>query len=230
MFRRWHEQRLGRHQTTASAGAGATRVVAPPHRAGDTVRRETANAYLEAAGVPVRERGGRPRMWPPTRPPRRWRCPPTSDRQTGNFMGGVHRLWRAKTGHPGGGVHRPRGGAAPGTGPERERMRAVPRDHRGGLARGRNAVAIWQDLVDDHGFQARYGSVRRFVLSLRGRTPIEARVVSRPRPAKKARSFLRSERTRRTHRRTHRPVSCSRDRRPAVATACPFERDACAMT
>ena len=35
MFRRWHEQRLGRHQTTASAGAGATRVVAPPHRAGD---------------------------------------------------------------------------------------------------------------------------------------------------------------------------------------------------
>jgi hypothetical protein len=27
------------------------------------------------------------------------------------------------------------------------------------LARGRNAVAIWQDLVDGHGFQARYASV-----------------------------------------------------------------------
>ena len=26
-----------------------------------TVRRETASAYLKAAGVPVRERGGRPR-------------------------------------------------------------------------------------------------------------------------------------------------------------------------
>jgi hypothetical protein len=45
------------------------------------------------------------------------------------------------------------------------------------LARGRNAVAIWQDLVDDHGFPARYASVRRFVVQLRGRTPVEARVV-----------------------------------------------------
>ena len=45
------------------------------------------------------------------------------------------------------------------------------------LARGRNAMAIWQDLVDDHGFPARYASVRRFVLTLRGGTPAEARVV-----------------------------------------------------
>ena len=36
------------------------------------------------------------------------------------------------------------------------------------LGHGRNAVAIWQDLVDDHGFSARYASVRRFVLKLRG--------------------------------------------------------------
>jgi hypothetical protein len=46
------------------------------------------------------------------------------------------------------------------------------------LARGRNAMAIWQDLVDDHGFPGRYASVRRFVLRLRGGgTPGEARVV-----------------------------------------------------
>jgi transposase len=45
------------------------------------------------------------------------------------------------------------------------------------LGRGRNAVAIWQDLVDDHGFTARYASVRRFVLKLRGTAPAEARVV-----------------------------------------------------
>jgi hypothetical protein len=45
------------------------------------------------------------------------------------------------------------------------------------LSRGRNAVAIWQDLVDDHGFSARYASVRRFVLALRGAVPAEARVV-----------------------------------------------------
>jgi len=45
------------------------------------------------------------------------------------------------------------------------------------LDRGRNAMAIWQDLVDDHGFAARYASVRRFVVKLRGDTPAEARVV-----------------------------------------------------
>ena len=32
-----------------------------------TVRRETASAYLKAARIPVRERGGRPRVWPPKR-------------------------------------------------------------------------------------------------------------------------------------------------------------------
>ena len=45
------------------------------------------------------------------------------------------------------------------------------------LGRGRNAMAIWQDLVDDHGFPARYASVRRFVVTLRGAAPAEARVV-----------------------------------------------------
>ena len=36
------------------------------------------------------------------------------------------------------------------------------------LAKGRNAKAIWQDLVDDHGFTGRYASVKRFVRKLRG--------------------------------------------------------------
>ena len=36
------------------------------------------------------------------------------------------------------------------------------------LGRGRNAMAIWQDLVEDHGFTAWYASVRRFVVTLRG--------------------------------------------------------------
>ncbi len=34
-----------------------------------------------------------------------------------------------------------------------------------------------QDLVDDHGFTAKYASVRRFVGKLRGTAPIDARVV-----------------------------------------------------
>jgi transposase len=45
------------------------------------------------------------------------------------------------------------------------------------LGRGRNAMAICQDLVDDHGFSARYASVRRFVAQLLGVRPTEARVV-----------------------------------------------------
>ena len=35
------------------------------------------------------------------------------------------------------------------------------------LAKGRNAMAIWQDLVDGHGFTHAYASVRRFVAKLR---------------------------------------------------------------
>jgi transposase len=36
------------------------------------------------------------------------------------------------------------------------------------LSKGRNAKAIYQDLVDDHGFRGRYQSVKRFVRQLRG--------------------------------------------------------------
>jgi transposase len=54
------------------------------------------------------------------------------------------------------------------------------------LGRGRNAMAIWQDLVDDHGFAARYASVRRFVQSLRGTTPADARVVITTAPGEEA--------------------------------------------
>ena len=45
------------------------------------------------------------------------------------------------------------------------------------LARGRNAVAVWQDLVDYHGFPAQYASVRRFAIKLRGTAAAEPRVV-----------------------------------------------------
>jgi hypothetical protein len=37
-----------------------------------------------------------------------------------------------------------------------------------GLGRGRNAMAIWQDLVCDHGFPGGYETVKRFVRKLRG--------------------------------------------------------------
>jgi transposase len=43
-----------------------------------------------------------------------------------------------------------------------------------GLSRGRNAKAIWQDLVDIHGFASGYQSVKRFVRQLRGTPSAEA--------------------------------------------------------
>src|SRR2546428_6490658 len=38
-------------------------------------------------------------------------------------------------------------------------------------------MAIWRDLVDDHGFPAQYASVRRFVGRLRGQRTPEAHPV-----------------------------------------------------
>jgi len=54
--------------------------------------------------------------------------------------------------------------------PYRERIEAA-------VQVGRNAMAIWQDLVDTEGFPGRYASVRRFVRQLKAATPPEARVV-----------------------------------------------------
>jgi transposase len=46
-----------------------------------------------------------------------------------------------------------------------------------GLAKGRNAKAIWQDLVDVFGFAGGYQSVKRFIRKLRGQPSPEACVV-----------------------------------------------------
>jgi len=45
------------------------------------------------------------------------------------------------------------------------------------VSRGRNAKAIWQDLVDGYGFTGAYQSVKRFIRKLRGSQAPEARVV-----------------------------------------------------
>src|SRR2546430_8824282 len=43
-----------------------------------------------------------------------------------------------------------------------------------GLAKGRNAKAIWQDLVDTYGFTGAYQSVKRFIRKFRGQQSPEA--------------------------------------------------------
>jgi len=55
-----------------------------------------------------------------------------------------------------------------------------------GLSRGRNAVAIYQDLVDEYGFASSYQSVQRFVRKLRGTKTPEARVVIVTAPGQEA--------------------------------------------
>ncbi len=46
-----------------------------------------------------------------------------------------------------------------------------------GISRGRNAMAIWQDLVSEYGFASSYQSVQRFVRKRRGVQTPDARVV-----------------------------------------------------
>jgi transposase len=55
-----------------------------------------------------------------------------------------------------------------------------------GLSRGRNAKAIWQDLVDDYGFAGGYQSVKRFVRKSRGQQSPEARAVIETAPGEES--------------------------------------------
>jgi transposase len=55
-----------------------------------------------------------------------------------------------------------------------------------GLSKGRNAKAIWQDLVDSSGFAGGYQSVKRFVRRLLGKQSPEARAVIETAPGEEA--------------------------------------------
>ena len=55
-----------------------------------------------------------------------------------------------------------------------------------GLSRGRNATAIYQDLVSEYSFASSYQSVQRFVRKLRGTQTPEARVVIVTAPGQEA--------------------------------------------
>jgi transposase len=105
------------------------------------VRRETASAYLKAAGVVVCLPG-----WG-----RRAPAKPAIGVTTGFYA-----AFSQNSGPPKG----PK--SPPSTcEPYREQVEL-------GLSRGRNAMAIWQDLVSDHGFAGGYEAVKRFVRKLRG--------------------------------------------------------------
>jgi transposase len=129
------------------------------------IRRETASAYLKAAGIALR-------------PPGRWgRNPATAAKPA-----------REVATDPA--VEKPVNPPAPEGKPGRSPTSSACEPYREvielGLSRGRNAMAIWQDLVDDHGFTGRYNSVKRFVRKQRGVTTREARVVIETAPGEEA--------------------------------------------
>ena len=116
------------------------------------VRRETASAYLKAAGILIRA-------------PRRRRPPTPASLVSTDF--GVGSASPALPPWPPPASRAPTASACE---PYRELIELA-------VGRGRNAMAIWQDLVDQHGFAARYASVRRFVVKLRGPHTPEAHPV-----------------------------------------------------
>jgi len=136
------------------------------------VRRETAGAYLKAAGVAVR-------------PPRTRRLPAKPASEASTDLDGTAKPASEASTDPGGmaepasppstdSIGPPAWPVRPGRAPAAsacEPYRELIELARG---RGRNAMAIWQDLVDDHGFAAGYASVKRFVGKLRGSSAPEA--------------------------------------------------------
>lgn len=120
------------------------------------VRRETVSAYLKAAGILVRGRGrwGRQTASSPSREP------------TTDTTGAKPAI--EVTTEPGGQIPQAAEispadlpASASACEPYRETIEV-------GLARGRNAMGIWQDLVDQHGYSGGYQTVKRFVRKLRG--------------------------------------------------------------
>ena len=131
------------------------------------VRRETAAGYLKTAGIGVRFPGAWGR-----RPPAQADSKPANEVTTDSESG-----------------PKPANEVSPDLDPDSKPANGVIPDSDAGLPkqtatvsasepyrelieqaqlRGRNAKAIWQDLVDDHGFTGSYQSVKRFINRLRG--------------------------------------------------------------
>jgi transposase len=141
------------------------------------VRRETAGTYLKAAGVAVR-------------PPRGWgrRAPAKAAKEVITDSAEVKAANEVITDsgaidsvEPQSGCWTPadRSPRASACEPYRESIEL-------GLSRGRNARAIWQDLVSESGFSSSYQSVQRFVRRLGGNQQPQARAVILTAPGEEA--------------------------------------------
>ena len=138
-----------------------------------SVRRETASAYLKAAGIAIRAPGGwgrRPAAKPANEASTDSAADPTATPANGGSTDSPPPSWPPRPG---------RSPQASACEPYRELIVAA-------RAQGRNAMAIWQDLVDPHGFAAGYASVQRFVKGLRATEPAAAHPVIVTAPGEEA--------------------------------------------
>jgi transposase len=144
------------------------------------VRRETASGYLKAAGIAVRPPGG-------------WGKHPAASKSANEVSPGFGaELAPSTTAAAPAAITTPAQESVP---PDSKPANGVSTDPIPGqsatasvcepyrdfielsLGKGRNAKAIYQDLVDDHGFTGGYSSVKRFVRRCRGKQTPEARAV-----------------------------------------------------
>ena len=147
------------------------------------IRRETASAYLKAAGIAVRPPSGWGRCEPkpanevitdfgaakPAIPVIPDPCNPNPNPENPSTKG------KSKATSKPANENEVITDSAVVTGPSACEPYREAIDL--GLSRGRNAMAIWQDLVSEYGFASSYQSVQRFVRKRRGTQTPEARVV-----------------------------------------------------
>ncbi len=150
------------------------------------VRRETAGRYLKAAGISVRAPGGwGRRAAKPANEVTTDLEPSQSANQAllepANSKPGNEVTTDSRPTNPGHEVTaRPSGSrSVSNCEPYREVIESA-------LNRGRNAMAIWQDLVTEHGFDRSYQSVKRFVNKLRPAELLQARSVIVTAPGEEA--------------------------------------------
>jgi len=137
------------------------------------VRRETASAYLKAAGIRVRQPGNRGRAAKPA-------IEVFTDSDPGKPPDN-----KAEVAKPAIEVFTDSGLPKPATIPCANTAKALTLSScepyreliEQGWQRGRNAMAIWQDLVTEYGFAHSYQSVRRFVNKLHPNVVPQARAV-----------------------------------------------------
>ena len=129
------------------------------------IRRETISIHLKEAGVELRPPRGRQLAAKPASETEEV-TPDSGGESTGETATGL--------------------APQPGRSPSASACEAYRDAIEVGLFRGRNAKAIWQDLVDAYGFAGGYQSVKRFVRKFRGTRSPDACAVIETAPGEEA--------------------------------------------